>query len=87
MATLSAAECEDLLDAFLTRAKWVKVFYAWRPTLPGEGDNHLIELAVAGRAQVIISRNLRDLTQGELQFPGLQILPPEQCLEAFPCPS
>jgi putative PIN family toxin of toxin-antitoxin system len=86
-SSLSTLERDDLLDAFLSRAKWVEVFYAWRPNLPDEGDNHLIELAVAGRAQVIISRNLRDLTQGELRFPGLQILPPEQCLEAFPCPS
>lgn len=84
---LNAAERDELLDAMLSRSRWVEVFYAWRPNLPDEGDNHLFELAVAGQAQVIISRNLRDLTRGELRFPGLQILPPEQCLEVFPCPS
>ncbi|MFN7695396.1 MAG: putative toxin-antitoxin system toxin component, PIN family [Burkholderiales bacterium] len=83
---LSAAERDEVLDAFLSRAKWVEVFYAWRPNLPDEGDNHLIELAVAGRAQVIITRNLRDLSKGELRFPGLQVLAPEHCLEVFPCP-
>lgn len=86
-SSLSAGERDEALDAFLSRARWVEVFYAWRPNLPDEGDNHLIELAVAGQAQVIISRNLSDLTRGELRFPGLQILPPEQCLEVFPCPS
>jgi predicted nucleic acid-binding protein len=50
-----------------------------------EGDNHLIELAVAAGADGIITRNLRDLTQGELKFPALKILTPEQCLEQFPC--
>ncbi|MFN7664382.1 MAG: PIN domain-containing protein, partial [Inhella sp.] len=45
--------------------------------LPDEADNHLIELAVAGQASVIVSRNLRDLTRGELRFPGLQVLVPE----------
>jgi predicted nucleic acid-binding protein len=84
---LKPAEREAVLDALLNTARWVEVFYAWRPNLPDEGDNHLIELAVAGQAQVIVSRNLRDLTRGELRFPGLQILGPEQCLEVFPCPS
>jgi hypothetical protein len=59
---------------------------AWRPSLPDEADNHLIELGVAARADAIVTRNLRDLTGGELKFPTLQILTPEQCLERFPCP-
>ena len=84
---LKPSEREAVLDALLSTARWVEVFYAWRPNLSDEGDNHLIELAVAGQAQVIVSRNLRDLTRGELRFPGLQVLTPEQCLEVFPCPS
>ncbi len=84
---LQPTEREAVLDAMLSTARWVEVFYAWRPNLPDEGDNHLIELAVAGQASVIVSRNLRDLTRGELRFPGLQVLVPEQCLEVFPCPS
>ena len=30
----------------MSRCRWVEVFYAWRPNLPDEADNHLIELAV-----------------------------------------
>ena len=70
----------------LGRCRWIEVFYAWRPNLPDEADNHLIELAVAARADVIVTRNLRDLSRGELKFAGLKILSPESCLEAFPCP-
>jgi predicted nucleic acid-binding protein len=54
--------------------------------LPDEADNHLIELAVAAQADAIVTRNLRDVARGELKFPMLRILTPEQCLEAFPCP-
>ena len=54
------------------------------PNLPDEADNHLIELAVAGRAQAIITRNVRDLARGELRFPAIQILQPEQCIKVFP---
>ncbi len=85
-SVLSAAEREDVLDGFLSRCRWVEVFYAWRPNLPDEADNHLIELAVAAQAEVIVTRNLRDLSRGELKFPGLRVLTPEQCLEVFPCP-
>ena len=30
-----------------------------------------------------MTRNLRDLGRGELRFPTLQVLTPEQCLEVF----
>ena len=83
---LSAKERNDLFDGFLSRCRWVEVFYAWRPNLPDEADNHLIELGVAAQADAIVTRNLRDVARGELKFPSLEVLTPEQCLEAFPCP-
>jgi hypothetical protein len=47
----------------------VKVYYLWRPNLPDEADNHLIELALAGGADTIVTNNLRDVSRGELTFP------------------
>ena len=67
-----------LLEAFLSVCEWVKVYYLWRPNLPDEGDNHLIELAVAGAADAIITNNTRDLKGGNLQFPQTRILTPKQ---------
>ena len=58
----------------------------WRPNLPDEADNHLIELAVAAQADAIVTRNLRDVSRGDLKIPSLGVLTPEQCLEVFPCP-
>lgn len=84
-SVLSAPEREEVLDGFLSCCRWVEVFYAWRPNLPDEADNHLIELAVAARADAIVTRNIRDLSRGELKFPALRILSPEDCLEVFPC--
>lgn len=85
-SVLSQGEREAVLDALLSRCRWVEVFYAWRPNLPDEADNHLIELAVAAQAEAIVTRNLRDVSRGELKFPMLRVLSPEQCLEVFPCP-
>ncbi|MCW5622878.1 MAG: PIN domain-containing protein [Burkholderiales bacterium] len=80
---VSASERKRVLDGFFSVCRWVEVFFAWRPNLPDEADNHLIELAVAGNAAAIVTRNIRDLVRGELGFPALQVLTPEQCLEVF----
>jgi predicted nucleic acid-binding protein len=75
---LAAEEREELLDAFLSVCEWVPVFYLWRPNLPDEGDNHLIELAVAGSAATVITHNVRDLRRGDLRFPQLGIETPAE---------
>lgn len=83
---LSQKEREAVFAALLKHARWTEIYFAWRPNLQDEGDNHLIELAVAGGAQAIITRNVRDLKNAELLFPGTKILTPKQCLEVFKCP-
>ena len=79
-ARLTATEREELLDIFLGHCQWVKIYYAWRPNLKDEGDNHLIELAVASNARYLITYNLKDFKRMELQFPALKIITPEQFL-------
>jgi len=78
---LSRGEREELLDIFIARCEWTRVYFAWRPNLADEADNHLIELAVAGAAGFVVSRNLRDLARGELKFPGLRCLDPAAFLK------
>lgn len=81
---LSPSERKLLFESFLSVAEWVRIYYLWRPNLPDEGDNHLIELAVAGAADIIVTQNLRDLDRGQLQFPNLRILAPETFLSTLP---
>lgn len=78
---LNTAERAELLDIFLGVCEWTRVYFGWRPNLPDEGDNHLVELAVAGAASVIVTRNLRDVQRAELQFPGLRALAPADFLK------
>ena len=81
---LTAKERRLFLASFLSLAEWIKVYYLWRPNLPDEGDSHLIELAIAGAAETIVTNNLGDLGRGELRFPRLQILTPRQFLSHLP---
>lgn len=73
---LTDEDREVLWAAFASRCRWVRVYYLWRPNLPDEADNHLIELAVAGGAEVIVTHNQRDFSRAELRFPGLRVLTP-----------
>lgn len=81
---LTAGEREELLDIFLGVCTWTRIYFGWRPNLRDEGDNHLVELAVAGGAHRIITRNIRDLVPMELRFPGLAVQTPENFLKEQP---
>lgn len=77
----TAEERRRVLSALAHSGRWVTVHYGWRPNLPDEKDNHLIELAVAGNAAAVVTHNVRDLTRGELVFRHLRIVTPAQLLE------
>jgi len=77
---LSDSEINELLNAFYSVCTWVPIYYLWRPNIIDEGDNFLLELAVAGNAGFVITNNIRDLMSAELKFPELQILTPESIL-------
>lgn len=78
---LSPQERSELLDIYLAACEWTRIYFGWRPNLRDEGDNHLLELAVAGGAHCLVTRNLRDFAASELKFPGLRIVSPETFLK------
>lgn len=78
---LPEGERLELLEAFFSVCEWVSVFYLWRPNLADEGDNHLVELAVAGMAGSIVTRNARDFGGGQLRFPQIRIEDPGDFLK------
>jgi len=73
---LIRSEREELLEAFLSGCSWVSVSFLWRPNLSDEGDNHVVELAVAGMADTIVTNNERDFVRGELRFDALRVESP-----------
>jgi predicted nucleic acid-binding protein len=75
---LSKGEIRELLNAFYSVCIWVPAYYSWRPNLGDEGDNFLIELALAGNSGIIVTNNVRDLVAAELEFDDLRVLTPQQ---------
>lgn len=78
---LTAAERSEFFSAFMSVTEWVKVYFSWRPNLVDEGDNHLMELAVAGGARYIVTHNRRDFVRSELRFPEVLVVTPGTLLK------
>jgi putative PIN family toxin of toxin-antitoxin system len=71
------------IDAFLTAlAVWVQpitLHYLWRPQLRDPGDEMVLEAAVNGRVDAIVTHNIRDFMSVAPRF-GVQVLSPAQTL-------
>ena len=78
---LSEAEQSALFDAFIAKTRMVEVYFSWRPNLRDEGDNLVVELAVAASPCDIVTHNLRDFANAELKFPSVKVLTPAQWLK------
>lgn len=80
-ARMDFAERAMLLRAFVSQCTFTDIYYLWRPNLPDESDNHIMELAIAANAAMIVTSNVRDFLRQELKFPKIEIVRPEQLIE------
>ena len=71
---LTHKDIEDVLAYFARVADHIKVFYLWRPCLHDPNDDMILETAVAGKADFIVTHNVRDFTGAE-RF-GVRIVTP-----------
>lgn len=76
----SAADVGHVLDAVAAIAEPVKLAYLWRPTLADGDDDMVLELAVNGRADAIVTFNLRDFAPAAEQF-GIEALSPGEAVK------
>ncbi len=78
-AGASERDVQNLLDALLGQAIPVNVHYQWRPQLRDAADEMVLEAAVNGQAEAIVSFNHRDYGTAPGRF-GLQLLTPVEML-------
>ena len=76
-----AAEIEMILASLVMVAEESQINFLWRPNLQDEGDNFLVEIAVAMQPCTIITHNIKDFRQAELLFPYVVIKRPQQILQ------
>lgn len=82
-AGLSSTEIGVFLDALVALAEPVESHFIWRPRLRDPSDEMVLEAAVNGRANAIVTFNLRDYGSAPMEF-GMRTLLPREALRSVP---
>lgn len=77
---LSEDDVERVLAALASAAEPVEVYFRWRPQLRDPADELVLEAAVNGRADALVTHNARYFAPAAKLF-ELRVLTPQQCLQ------
>jgi putative PIN family toxin of toxin-antitoxin system len=75
----SPDEVNEIINFICAHSEPQAIYYLWRPHLPDPKDDHVLEVAVAGQCDTIVTFNLRDFRGAELF--GIQPLTPSSSLK------
>ncbi len=78
-AGLSAEEAAIFVDGLIALAEPVLTFFRWRPQLRDPGDELVLETAVNGRVDAIVTFNEKDLRPAKQSF-GIEVMRPGEVL-------
>ena len=78
-AGLSERQVEIFLDAIIALAEPVLTHFLWRPQLRDPNDEMVLEAAVNGRAEALVTFNVRDYGTAASQF-GVEVLLPREAI-------
>lgn len=74
-AGLNAEEVQLFIDAVVAMAEPVQTHFLWRPQLRDSGDEMVLETAINGQADALVTFNLRDFKTVPQRF-GIEVLLP-----------
>lgn len=78
-AGLDEREVRIFLDAVLAMAEPVKAHFLWRPQLRDPSDEMVLETAVNGRADALVTFNVRDFGPVPERF-GIEVMVPREAI-------
>jgi predicted nucleic acid-binding protein len=81
-ARLSVADVSVVLDAVIAVAEPVRLAYLWRPQLRDPDDDMVLETAINGRADRLVTFNRRDFAIAAARF-VLVICAPREAVSAL----
>jgi putative PIN family toxin of toxin-antitoxin system len=79
-AGLTEAEVFAFVDGIVALAEPVRMLFLWRPQLRDANDEMVLETAVNGRAEAIVTFNARDFATATARF-GIEVLKPVEVLK------
>jgi putative PIN family toxin of toxin-antitoxin system len=74
--SLSSRDIDAILNMIAAISEHIKLYYLWRPFLSDPKDDMILELAVGGNADSIVTFNERDFKGVEKHF-GISIISPK----------
>ena len=77
---LGLRDIDRFLSALAAACEAVEVSFQWRPQLSDANDEMVLETAVNGQADALITHNVRDFVKGAERF-GLRVLRPGEFLK------
>ena len=77
---LSLHDIDIFLDGLASMVIPITPFFLWRPMLKDPADEHLLEAAINGQADIIVTFNLRDFRPAHRRF-GVEVLTPQNTLK------
>ena len=80
--SLSLQEINSIMDYLVSRADLQPIHCLWRPFLPDARDDCVLECAVNGRAEVLMTFNKRHFPAVQQQF-GIAVFSPGEFLSTF----
>lgn len=79
-AGLSIQDVDVFLDAVIAMAEPVETYFIWRSQLRDANDEMVLEAAVNGRADALVTFNVRDFGLVPERF-GIELMLPREALE------
>ena len=79
---LTTKELMNFLDELAAKSYRIRIDVRWRPVSPDPDDDMVIECAVNGSADVIVTFNTRDLKPAQDRF-GIRVLTPREFLQRY----
>lgn len=81
-AGLTKTDIDHFLNVLVKHSIHTEIYYLWRPQLRDPNDDMILELAVSGGAEAIVTFNQKDFATVKSLF-NIQIITPGQYLKQF----
>ena len=82
LAGLTFAEAHIFVDAVIAMVEPVESHFMWRPQLRDPADEFVLDAAVNGRADAIVTFNIRDFADAPARF-GISLCTPSQAFRSI----
>jgi predicted nucleic acid-binding protein len=79
---LAEADIGTLLDALVSIGEPIRLAFLWRPMLRDANDDMVLETAVNGRPDALVTFNQRDFAEAAARF-GLAVLSPRAVIKVL----